>query len=295
MLIATHDGSFHADEVFAIAALGLLGEPLEVMRTRDRDALARADLRVDVGFRHDPSTGDFDHHQREFRRGARQRRPLRLVRPDLAGVRRPDLRRRPGGRRRGRRQPRAGGGRQRHRPAAHRDAGRRRPPADRQWRHRAASTRRWDETLTPEQERLRFDEAVELARGILAREVLSAASGRRARRASCRRRSPRRPIHAWSSCPSTPRGSRSWSPMRPRPSMSSIPSARALAWKRSRASWAPSRTAVTCPPRGAGWRATISSRPPACPTRVLPRQAVSGGGLVSRRDRALARLALAED
>ena len=43
MLIATHDGSFHADEVFAVAALGLLGEPVEVVRTRDRDAIARAD------------------------------------------------------------------------------------------------------------------------------------------------------------------------------------------------------------------------------------------------------------
>ncbi|MGH2895464.1 MAG: MYG1 family protein, partial [Solirubrobacteraceae bacterium] len=59
MLIATHDGSFHADEVFAIAALGLLGEPFEVVRTRDRDVLARADVRVDVGFRYDPSSGDF--------------------------------------------------------------------------------------------------------------------------------------------------------------------------------------------------------------------------------------------
>ncbi|HZE14567.1 MAG TPA: MYG1 family protein [Mycobacterium sp.] len=66
MVIATHDGSFHADEVFAVAALGLLGEPVEVIRTRDREALERADVRVDVGFRHDPSTGDFDHHQREF-------------------------------------------------------------------------------------------------------------------------------------------------------------------------------------------------------------------------------------
>ena len=66
MLIATHDGSFHADEVFAIAALGLLGEPVEVVRTRDRVALAQADLRVDVGFRDDASAGDFDHHQRDF-------------------------------------------------------------------------------------------------------------------------------------------------------------------------------------------------------------------------------------
>ena len=39
MLAATHSGSFHADEVFAIAALGLVGGPVEVVRTRARDAL----------------------------------------------------------------------------------------------------------------------------------------------------------------------------------------------------------------------------------------------------------------
>src|ERR1700733_3339794 len=66
MGIATHDGSFHADEGFAVAALGLLGEPVEVVRTRDPSALAAADLRVDVGFRDDAATGDFDHHQRGF-------------------------------------------------------------------------------------------------------------------------------------------------------------------------------------------------------------------------------------
>ena len=65
-MIATHDGSFHADEVFAVAALGLLGDPPEVVRTRDPDAVAAADLRVDVGFRDDAATGDFDHHQRGF-------------------------------------------------------------------------------------------------------------------------------------------------------------------------------------------------------------------------------------
>jgi uncharacterized UPF0160 family protein len=36
------------------------------VRTRDRDALAQADLRVDFGFRDDAATGDFDHHQRDF-------------------------------------------------------------------------------------------------------------------------------------------------------------------------------------------------------------------------------------
>ena len=38
MQVATHNGSFHADEVFAIAALGLLPEELEVVRTRDPDS-----------------------------------------------------------------------------------------------------------------------------------------------------------------------------------------------------------------------------------------------------------------
>lgn len=65
MRIATHDGSFHADEVFALAALSLLGEPLEVVRTRDPEAMAACDARIDVGFRADPARGDFDHHQRE--------------------------------------------------------------------------------------------------------------------------------------------------------------------------------------------------------------------------------------
>ena len=39
---------------------------------------------------------------------------------------------------------------------------------------------RWDESLTQAQERERFDAAVALAQGILAREISSAASGRRA-------------------------------------------------------------------------------------------------------------------
>jgi uncharacterized UPF0160 family protein len=64
MRVATHDGSLHADEVFAIAALSLL-EEVEIVRSRDEAVLATADARVDVGFRSDPDAGDFDHHQRE--------------------------------------------------------------------------------------------------------------------------------------------------------------------------------------------------------------------------------------
>jgi uncharacterized UPF0160 family protein len=65
MRVATHNGSFHADDVFAVAVLRLLhGDALEIVRTRDPQQLAAADLRVDVGLRHDPASGDFDHHQR---------------------------------------------------------------------------------------------------------------------------------------------------------------------------------------------------------------------------------------
>ena len=65
MLIATHPGGFHADDVFAVATLGLAaGAPVEVVRTRDAERQRAADVRVDVGGRSDPATGDFDHHQR---------------------------------------------------------------------------------------------------------------------------------------------------------------------------------------------------------------------------------------
>jgi uncharacterized UPF0160 family protein len=64
MQVATHPGNFHADDVFAVAVLGLVHGSIDVVRTRDDAALAAADVRVDIGGRSDPSTGDFDHHQR---------------------------------------------------------------------------------------------------------------------------------------------------------------------------------------------------------------------------------------
>ena len=181
MLVATHNGSFHADEVFAIAALDLLGGPVEVVRTRERDALAQADLRVDVGFRDDASTGDFDHHQRDF--DAARDNGLRYASFGLVW----------------------------------REFGARVCDGDQEVADAVDATlvqsvdandtgqqlsqplidgvrpmtvngiiggfnARWDETLTPGQERERFDAAVALAQGILAREVASAASGRRSQR-----------------------------------------------------------------------------------------------------------------
>ena len=64
MRVATHDGSFHADDVFAVAALRMVEPGLEVVRSRNREAIAAAGLRVDIGLRDDPETGDFDHHQK---------------------------------------------------------------------------------------------------------------------------------------------------------------------------------------------------------------------------------------
>jgi uncharacterized UPF0160 family protein len=181
MLIATHDGSFHADEVFAVAALGLLGEPIEVVRTRDREILAGADVRVDVGFRHDPATGDFDHHQREFdgvrANGIRyasfgliwQQYGARVCDGDQEVADAVDASLVQG--------------------VDANDTGQQLTESLVEGIYPlsvngliGAFNARWDETLTPEQERLRFDEAVDLARGILAREVLSAASGRRSAR-----------------------------------------------------------------------------------------------------------------
>lgn len=181
MLVATHNGSFHADEVFAIAALGLLGEPVDVVRTRDHDALAQADLRVDVGFRDDASAGDFDHHHREFdaaRDNGVRYASFGLVWREFGA--------------------RVSGGDQDVADAVDEtlvqsvDAN---DTGQQLTRTLVDGARpitvtgliggfnaRWDETVTPEQERERFDAAVAFARDIIARELASAASGRRAQR-----------------------------------------------------------------------------------------------------------------
>jgi len=181
MLIATHNGSFHADEVFAIAALGLLGGPVEVVRTRDRDALAKADLRVDVGFRDDASSGDFDHHQRDFdlaRSNGVRYASFGLVWREFGAL--------------------VCDGDQEVvdavdetlvQPVDGNDTGQQLTQSLIDGVHPMSVNgiiggfnARWDEALTAEEERERFDAAVDLAEGILAREVACAASSRRARR-----------------------------------------------------------------------------------------------------------------
>lgn len=62
--IATHNGNFHADDVFSIAALKSIFPSFNLVRTRDLDVIRQADLVIDVGGIYDPETGRFDHHQR---------------------------------------------------------------------------------------------------------------------------------------------------------------------------------------------------------------------------------------
>lgn len=65
MRVAVHDGSFHADDVFAVAILKKVFPDMEVVRTRDQDELAAADMRVDVGGVYDHDQLSYDHHQKE--------------------------------------------------------------------------------------------------------------------------------------------------------------------------------------------------------------------------------------
>jgi len=62
--IATHDGNFHADDVFSVAALKHIFPDANIIRTRDLALIAQADIVLDVGGEHNPETDRFDHHQR---------------------------------------------------------------------------------------------------------------------------------------------------------------------------------------------------------------------------------------
>jgi uncharacterized UPF0160 family protein len=70
--IITHDGTFHADEVFAISLLKMfLGSKVSVTRTRARHELDQAlknpqTYVIDVGREYMPKMKNFDHHQRAF-------------------------------------------------------------------------------------------------------------------------------------------------------------------------------------------------------------------------------------
>jgi uncharacterized UPF0160 family protein len=65
--LVTHDGSFHADDIFAAATLALVlerhGEKFEIIRTRDPEIITNADYVFDVGGIYDADKNRFDHHQ----------------------------------------------------------------------------------------------------------------------------------------------------------------------------------------------------------------------------------------
>ena len=61
--IVTHNGTFHADDVLAVATLAHnLGSDIEIVRTRDPKIIDDADIVVDVGGKYDGQKY-FDHHQ----------------------------------------------------------------------------------------------------------------------------------------------------------------------------------------------------------------------------------------
>lgn len=59
MLLVTHDGPFHLDELVAYTSLAMaVGDEHELIRTKDKKIIERADIAFDVG------EGKYDHHQR---------------------------------------------------------------------------------------------------------------------------------------------------------------------------------------------------------------------------------------
>src|ERR1035437_8037366 len=63
-ILVTHNGIFHADDIFATATLSLLLDGhIKVTRTRDENLIKSADYVYDVGGIYDPALNRFDHHQ----------------------------------------------------------------------------------------------------------------------------------------------------------------------------------------------------------------------------------------
>jgi uncharacterized UPF0160 family protein len=65
--LVTHDGSFHADDVFTCAALSLMleknNEQFAIIRTRDQEIIDSGDYVFDVGEIYNENLNRFDHHQ----------------------------------------------------------------------------------------------------------------------------------------------------------------------------------------------------------------------------------------
>ncbi len=65
MIVATHNGSFHADELIGCMILSFIEPNLSIIRSRDPEVLNEADYIIDVGGKYDLEK-NFDHHPSEF-------------------------------------------------------------------------------------------------------------------------------------------------------------------------------------------------------------------------------------
>jgi len=59
----THNGDFHCDDIFGSALLRLCFPEIEIIRTREKEEIEKADLVFDVGGIYDRAKMRFDHHQ----------------------------------------------------------------------------------------------------------------------------------------------------------------------------------------------------------------------------------------
>lgn len=66
ILIATHSDRFHMDDVIACFMLQQIYPESRIIRTRDLEEIAKADIAVDVGSVYNPEKKRYDHHQRGF-------------------------------------------------------------------------------------------------------------------------------------------------------------------------------------------------------------------------------------
>ncbi len=65
MLVATHNGSFHADEVTACVIFKLMDPNVQIIRSRNLELLEQADYVIDVSGKFDLEK-HFDHHPKDF-------------------------------------------------------------------------------------------------------------------------------------------------------------------------------------------------------------------------------------
>lgn len=68
MKVVTHSGTFHADDVFASVVLRAALGSVDLVRTRDTDVIASADVVFDVGGVYDADARRYDHHMRDLPR-----------------------------------------------------------------------------------------------------------------------------------------------------------------------------------------------------------------------------------